>query len=186
MTSAAAHADAAGYGGMTCAACFHFVACVLRAVFSRPFRQEVRQRYPEKAWVDVLSKGDLVQPILDAGAALRAKLQAEGSQQQGSTTGAADAAGDTVPTISSAEEIVARLPHALCVSSVTSAGIKELQKGIVGMFQEQARAAAALAAQAEPVAVGTDGAAAPVGAGTGSSGSGAPPASGPVFIGPQF
>lgn len=34
----------------------------------------MKERFPDKAWVDVFSKGDLVAPVLAEGAALRPSL----------------------------------------------------------------------------------------------------------------
>jgi len=105
-------------------------------------RCEVKQRFPDKQWVDVLSKADLIQDILASGSALRQQLLQQ-QQQQGGDVDAP--ALDAVPAISSPAEIAARLPHAMCVSSLTEQGIKELQVAIVAMFQAQAAAARAQA-----------------------------------------
>ena len=83
-------------------------------------RQEVKERFPDKAWVDVFSKQDVVDEILKDGLELRAVLKS-----------------DCIETVKRPEEVVAMLPDALAVSSLTEEGILDLKEKLMKILEEQ-------------------------------------------------
>ncbi len=86
----------------------------------RVCRLSVRERFPDKDWIDVFSKADMLTAVF---------TQADTAPQP--------ADSNVQGTPQSAAEFAARLPHALRVSSTTQAGIPKLQLSIVRMFEAQ-------------------------------------------------
>mmetsp|Transcript_16224 Transcript_16224/g.27868 ORF Transcript_16224/g.27868 Transcript_16224/m.27868 type:complete len:158 (+) Transcript_16224:2-475(+) len=122
-------------------------------------RQEVRLRFPDKPWIDVFSKADLLAPLfqdatqwaqdnlsdnsLTGSSQLDEPVVSVMAHAHGSAT-AVSSTWDAVPSVQGPVEMAARLPHALRVSSLTEEGISQLQVNIVAMFQiaaQQAREA---------------------------------------------
>ncbi|KAG2422991.1 hypothetical protein HXX76_015662 [Chlamydomonas incerta] len=146
-------------------------------------RSELRARFPEKPWIDVLSKSDMLEDVLAEADEL---IRQRGAAAEQSTSAAAAAAAPAAPAAAGAEaltpaELAARLPGALRISSLTHDGIPQLQLGIIRMLRQQAaqRAAAATAArqaaaEAEAEAVAKRAAAAGVGGGGAGFVGGAP------------
>lgn len=97
-------------------------------------RAELRSRFPEKPWLDVLSKSDMLAEEL---AAADARIAAAG----------AGGGGDDVPAgVEDAVDYAAALPAAVRASSITRSGIPELKVAVMRMLEE---AAAAERAEAE-------------------------------------
>lgn len=107
-------------------------------------RQELKQRFPDKPWVDVLSKADLLQDVWEEAAAVVSASLQEIQQGLG--------AGSRVQT---AVEFAAALSGAVRVSSVTEAGFRQLQEELIVLLKSRAaleQLAAAAAADAEAAA----------------------------------
>jgi nucleolar GTP-binding protein len=104
-------------------------------------RAELKQRFAAKPWVDVLSKEDLLTEVWQQ--VEQQQQQQEGSQQ-----------------VQTAVQFAAALPDAVRVSSLTEAGLQDLQRQIVLMLRSpaavsqlaDAAAADAVAAAAEEAA----------------------------------
>lgn len=88
-------------------------------------RQEVKERFPNKAWVDVFSKEDVIGDILSEGLELRALMRS------GEIETAADEA------VKRPAQVVALLPDALAVSSLTEVGIVDLKGRLMKILEEQ-------------------------------------------------
>ena len=87
-------------------------------------RDELRQRFPGKPWVDVLSKADLLQEEFDAAdGLLEAASQQQHERQQ-------VAVGDAV-------QFAAALPTALRVSSSSGEGVDALKLAMLQMLEQQ-------------------------------------------------
>jgi hypothetical protein len=106
----------------------------------------VRRRFPDKDWIDAFSKADVLAEVLQSrappateqsGDTSSSQLPASSAQQQQEQDG-----------VVCGQDVVARLPHALSVSSLTQQGISELQASIVSMFSKQSLDRAAALASA--------------------------------------
>ncbi|GLC36316.1 hypothetical protein PLESTB_000774700 [Pleodorina starrii] len=123
-------------------------------------RQEVRARFPDRPWIDVLSKADMLQDVFaaaddlstrgrpDAAAAAEATkatttatavAQPAGAGGRSGEGQAGEEAGEGVGALS-AVEVAARMPTAVRISSLTHDGIPQLQLAIIGMLRAQAQA----------------------------------------------
>lgn len=112
-------------------------------------RAELKQRFPDKPWVDVLSKADLLQEVWDGAAAARHEQQHQ-QQQQGLGPAGEDGGG-----VQGAVQFAAALQDAVRVSSVTEEGFGQLQEELVVLLKSPAalaQLAAAAAADAEAAA----------------------------------
>jgi GTP1/Obg family GTP-binding protein len=106
-------------------------------------RHELKQRFPDKPWVDVLSKADLLQDVWqEAGAAQQQQQQ---QQQQGQKA-------EAVMDVQDAVQFAAALPDAVRVSSVTEAGFTQLQEELVVLLKSPAAVAQLAAAAAADAA----------------------------------
>lgn len=95
-------------------------------------REELRQRFPGKPWVDVLSKADLLEEELDEADRLLAQ-----QQQQAAAAGQGQAPQQQQPhTAPSAVQFAAALPGALRVSSMSGAGVGALKGAMLRMLEE--------------------------------------------------
>jgi GTPase Era involved in 16S rRNA processing len=88
-------------------------------------RAELRARFPGKAWVDVLSKADLLQPVFEEADALAA-----GGRRFPAQTGVGP----------SAAEYASALPAAVRVSSISGDGIPALKDSMLAMLEEARKA----------------------------------------------
>lgn len=114
-------------------------------------RQELKQRFPNKPWIDVLSKEDLLQDVWQEAAAIRQQHQ---QQQGGGQDGGGDG-GDVAGSVQTAVQFAAALGDAVRVSSVTEEGFRQLQQELVVLLKSRAaleQSAAAAAADAEAAA----------------------------------
>jgi GTPase Era involved in 16S rRNA processing len=108
-------------------------------------RHELKQRFPDKPWVDVLSKADLLQDIWQEAGALQQQQQHKQQVQQGW-------AADAVTDVQDAVQFAAALPSAVRVSSVTEAGFRQLQEELVVLLKSPAAVAQLAAAAAADAA----------------------------------
>lgn len=120
-------------------------------------RQELKQRFPGKPWVDVLSKADLLEDVWQAAAAAAgaAGLQPQPDQQPDQQQQVQAGQEEAVAEVQDAVQFAAALPHAVRVSSVTEAGFRQLQEELVALLKSPAalaQLAAAAAADAEAAA----------------------------------
>jgi nucleolar GTP-binding protein len=138
-------------------------------------RQELKQRFPDKPWVDVLSKADLLEGVWQAAAAAGAAGvagiqpqqpdqpqqsqqqpgQQQLDQQQQQRTGQEEEAVELELDVQDAVQFAAALPRAVRVSSVTEAGFRQLLEELVLLLKSPAalaQLAAAAAADAEAAA----------------------------------
>jgi len=147
-------------------------------------RRELRARYRDKAWIDAFSKSDMLVEELQRASSYRLQLEEQQQQQrqqhreehqlpdhsslspssadglqQVSTSGVQmfgrDCLEDVEEVFGDASEVVARLPHALAVSSLTELGIAELQAVIIAMFSELAAKEASTVISATAVSSST-------------------------------
>ena len=96
-------------------------------------REELRQRFPGKPWVDVLSKADLLEEELDEAD----RLLAQQRQQQAAAAGQGQAAQQQAAhTAPSAVQFAVALPGALRVSSMSGAGVDALKGAMLRMLEE--------------------------------------------------
>lgn len=112
-------------------------------------RKELKQRFPDKPWVDVLSKADLLQGVWDQVQQQQEEVQQQRDQQ--SSVAAAAETGD----VQTAVQFAAALPDAIRVSSVTEQGFGQLQEELVLLLKSPAALAqlqAAAVADAEAAA----------------------------------
>ena len=129
----------------------------------RPRCREVRRRFPDKPWLDVFSKADMLGALFDAAdsaaaaaAAAAASPPAHAQPPPGPSAATASeaAGGDEAEGVVAPPpqpplkpvELAMRLPHALRISSVTHEGIPQLQLNIIQVLRANAAAAAAAAA----------------------------------------
>lgn len=103
---------------------------------SHTCRQELRQRFPDKPWLDVLSKADLLEEELDEADQLMATAAAgQGKQQQQAANAVLGShAPPSQHPVSTAVQFAAALPAALRVSSTSGVGIAELKLGMLQML----------------------------------------------------
>ena len=111
-------------------------------------RADLRAKFPDKPWLDVLSKADMLEEEFDAADERHAAQHAAaagGSDGSGSGDGsregeggaAAAAAGEPAPAgAASAVEFAAALPGALRVSSLTGAGVEDLKARMLALLAE--------------------------------------------------
>ncbi|KAL4425825.1 hypothetical protein ABPG75_009841 [Micractinium tetrahymenae] len=118
-------------------------------------REELKQRFLSKPWVDVLSKADLLEEEFDEADRLLAsndpiqQQRAQPPAEQGAAPIShvagrlADATGcDTIAAhqsqrqVSSAVQFAAVLPHALRVSSTSGAGVEQLKLAMLAMLEQ--------------------------------------------------
>jgi hypothetical protein len=78
----------------------------------------VKERFPNKAWVDVFSKEDAIQDILMNSAQLRQPNKSH-------------------DVVRRPEQVVALLPDALAVSSLTEVGIVDLKQKLMRILAEE-------------------------------------------------
>lgn len=88
-------------------------------------RQELKQRFPDKPWIDVLSKADLLEDVWQQ--TKQQQQQSEGCIGQQSTV-----------EVQTAVEFAAALPWAVRVSSVTEDGFGRLQEDLVVLLKSPA------------------------------------------------
>lgn len=118
-------------------------------------RQELKQRFPDKPWVDVLSKADVLQDVWREAAALQQQQQ---QQDEGQEDVAAAAQAEQL-VVQGAVQFAAALPDAVRVSSVTEEGFRQLQEELVVLLKSPAavaQLAAAAAADVEAAEAGAD------------------------------
>jgi nucleolar GTP-binding protein len=120
-------------------------------------RQELKQRFPNKPWIDVLSKEDLLQDVWQEAAAIRQERQQQQQQQGGGKGGGEEIVngGTAAGSVKTAVEFAAALGDAVRVSSVTEEGFRQLQQELVVLLKSRAaleQLAAAAAADAEAAA----------------------------------
>lgn len=96
-------------------------ASLCSRVFLHTYRQELRARFLDKPWLDVLSKGDLLQEQFQ-----QADDAASASPQAILSSG-----HDT--DVSTAVEWALAVPDALRVSSLTGEGVEELRAALEAM-----------------------------------------------------
>lgn len=124
-------------------------------------RQELKQRFPDKPWVDVLSKADLLEDVWQAaGAAAAGTAGIQPDQQQLDQQQRTGQQEEVVVEVQDAVQFAAALPHAVRVSSVTEAGFRQLQEELVSLLKSPAalaQLAAAAAADAEAAAAEEEG-----------------------------
>lgn len=84
----------------------------------------MKERFSGKAWVDVFSKADVLEDVFEEADAM---FKQAASQQ-------AQAASQPAEEVQDPVEVAVRLPGALRVSSLTKAGIRDLQGAIVDIF----------------------------------------------------
>lgn len=126
-------------------------------------RQELKQRFPDKPWVDVLSKTDLLGDVWQEAASQQQQqlLQPQGAQD--TSAAAAEAAEDEgglepqseAAVVETAVQFAVALPEAIRVSSVTEEGFAQLQGDLMVLLSSaaaQAQLAAAAAADAAAAA----------------------------------
>eukprot|EP00798_Chlamydomonas_sp_ICE-L_P021029 gene21029-27898_t len=106
-------------------------------------RHEVRERYPSKPWLDAFSKSDMLDDILAEGDLMLKELGAAPATAEDmahapvSLIIRGDNYAEFIP-VSSPEDLVSRLPHAVRVSSLTEEGLPDLQQRIISLFTEAA------------------------------------------------
>lgn len=105
-------------------------------------REELRQRFPGKPWVDVLSKADLLEEELDAadqllGAAGAAGTHTQQQQQVQQQQQGQQPASQQQPPVSDALQFAAALPAALRVSSTSGEGVDALKLAMLQMLEQQ-------------------------------------------------
>lgn len=105
-------------------------------------REELRQRFPGKPWVDVLSKADLLEEELDAadqllGAAGAAGTHTQQQQQVQQQQQGQQPASQQQPPVSDAVQFAAALPAALRVSSTSGEGVDALKLAMLQMLEQQ-------------------------------------------------
>lgn len=97
-------------------------------------RQELRDRFPAKPWIDVLSKADLLQQV-----------QQQAQQRQRDADSSSEAApgsrSSSDSSVQTAEQYAVALKDAVWVSSVTEEGLQQLQQQLVQLLQSPAAAA---------------------------------------------
>ena len=115
-------------------------------------REELRARFPDKAWLDVLSKADLLQTVFAeadsravAGSTGEASKGHESHLGQSSRGRLSDAAGRGHSVAGcagdmDAQAVAVALPEAVRVSSMTSAGFAELKAGVISMLEGRVHA----------------------------------------------
>jgi hypothetical protein len=99
-------------------------------------RDELKRRFPDKPWLDVLSKADLLEEELEAA-------------DQQIATGSSAAAGRR--PVADAVDFAAALPDAVRASSLTQHGIPQLQQAVMSMLEAAASCAGAAAADGREV-----------------------------------
>lgn len=102
-------------------------------------RQELRQRFPAKPWVDVLSKADLLEEEFDeADRQMAAGQVAQQGQQHVETTAAGGSLPPLLPQqeVGSAVRYAAALPSALRVSSTRGEGVDALKEAMMQMLEQ--------------------------------------------------
>lgn len=101
-------------------------------------RCELKKSFPNKAWLDVFSKADLLEDEFAAADAEIAARRANGSAASSSH----DAALDVI-CVDGPVAFAAALPAAVRVSSLTEAGVPELQGAVLDMLAAVATQVAA-------------------------------------------
>jgi GTPase Era involved in 16S rRNA processing len=127
-------------------------------------RQELKDRFPHKPWVDVLSKADLLEDVWQEAAAVQQQQEQQEQQEQGRGDGEGIHDSEEVQT---AVQFAAALPEAVKVSSLTEEGFRQLQEELVVLLKSEvavaqlaaaaAADAAAAAAEAEAAALAAEG-----------------------------
>ncbi len=105
-------------------------------------REELKQRFPGKPWVDVLSKADLLQAEFDAADRLAEAARAAGQQQaqqqeQEQQPQPPSPPQQQQPSVSNAVQFAAALPAALRVSSTSGEGVDALKVAMLQMLEQQ-------------------------------------------------
>ena len=100
-------------------------------------REELRQRFAGKPWVDVLSKADLLEEELDAADQLLAAAGAAGAPGQQQQQQGQQPASQQQPPVCDAVQFAAALPAALRVSSMSGEGVDALKLAMLQMLKQQ-------------------------------------------------
>ena len=101
-------------------------------------REELRQRFPSKPWLDVLSKADLLEEELDEA---DRQLRGEAAPAVGAAAGAAAEEEQPTAVAVGAVQFAAALPDALRVSSTSGTGIEDLKLAMLQMIERHDLAA---------------------------------------------
>lgn len=114
-------------------------------------REEVRARFPGKPWIDVFSKEDMLHTVLKTPSEPDVSISAAQAEENNGKRdyGVQEASQPEDTGVRTAPEMVARLPGALRVSSLTHNGLSQLQQSIVDMLLAEERRKAQVAADAK-------------------------------------
>lgn len=104
-------------------------------------RQELKQRFPSKPWVDVLSKADLLQVVWQEVKQQQQQGQQQEQQHHSSHRDSSCSSSSSDGIVQHAVQYAAALQQAVRVSSVTEQGLQQLQQQLVELLQSPAAAA---------------------------------------------